>query len=132
MAETYMPTVDQVIHQNIRQCMTWGMRAGMAIQQSNDELTKQALQRAWQYQTALAKLIEADPPAEPLSPEDVERWLVEMQPFVRQKTSKHPPDPDFPTDRYQPSRVPLRPLPTSGAGEIALPLPKKSNDFETE
>jgi len=123
-----------IILKNRQQCSTWGHRAGMALQQGNSELTLQALQRAHQYQVALAELIEIEIPPAPGKPEDVRNWLVKIRPALLLKVPDLLPDFDMPpppTPRsdessgpLQPTGVPRRPLPYSGAGEIALPLPE--------
>ncbi len=100
----------------LKQAETWRNRAAMAWQQNNRDLTQQALTRMWQYQVAAARLEGNDPPDGPPEPEDIFRgW-------------DPPPGGDRPWRPYDPSRVPRNPLPSSGAGEIALPRPKSNEE----
>ncbi|HIA55409.1 MAG TPA: hypothetical protein EYN91_25550 [Candidatus Melainabacteria bacterium] len=101
---------------------TWRNRAQMARQQNNEDLAQQALARARQYEAEAAYLQKKAPP-EPkdISNDDVDRG--------------DDPDPgiDYPGNPpwrpYDPSRVPKKPLPSSGAGEVAMPLPEDKNDL---
>jgi hypothetical protein len=106
--------------------LTWANRAAMARKQKADnrdrhqvmdELTGQALDHCWEYQTALAPILNVDTPPKPDSPEEVWQWLggIDIGPSGR--------GPDLPRAPDQPAGVPRKPLPFSGAGAVALPLP---------
>jgi len=88
----------------------------MAYDMNNDELSKQALNKRWEYQKKLAELEGTEPPEAPAELEDFFRGWHRGNPRGR--------DPD------QPARVPRRPLPNAGAGEVALPIPKQSTENE--
>ena len=95
----------------------------MARQQNNEDLVKQALLRMWQYQAEAAYLLGKKPPPRP---KDIPYDDVDVG---------EGPDPgtDYPGNPpwrpYDPSRVPKNPLPSSGAGEVAMPLPEDKNDL---
>lgn len=101
---------------------TWRNRALMARQQNNEDLAQQALARARQYEAEAAYLQKKAPPG----PTDVPRDDVD-------KGDDPDPGIDYPDDRpwrpYDPSRVPKKPLPSSGAGEVAMPLPEDKTDL---
>jgi hypothetical protein len=103
--------------------VTWLNRAAMAYEQNNIDLSKQALYRRWQCQRELAELEGTEPPEPPKEPDDYFKGLD------RGNWKPQSGDPGFgPSGRDpdQPAPVPRRPLPTAGAGEVALPLPEKS------
>ena len=104
------------------QVATWCNRAQMAQQQRSFDLTRQALDKCWVYQRAIAKAAMKPDPERPETPQEVLDWLRYSDLGFQGK------GPDLPRDPYQPSRVPLRPLPVSGAGAIALPLPIDPED----
>lgn len=99
---------------------TWCNRAMMARQQNNEELVQQALQRMWEYQVLAAKLLGEEPPPEP---KDIPPDFGDGTEYDDQSGF------DRPWRPFDPSRVPKNPLPSSGSGEVALPLPKE--DFDT-
>jgi hypothetical protein len=111
--------------------LTWANRAAMARKQNADDqsrqevlrdLMRQALDRCWEYQKELAPHLNVDVPPKPESPEEVWQWLG------GQDVGPTGSGPSRPGDPYQPSGVPRKPLPFSGAGAVALPLPEKEDD----
>jgi hypothetical protein len=98
---------------------TWCNRAQMAQKQNQDDLTRQALDRCWDFQRALTNVMMEPVPPRPSNPQEVLDWLDSLDSGAQGK------EPDLPRDPFQPSGVPRRPLPVSGAGAIALPLPDK-------
>lgn len=102
------------------QATTWRNRAMMARQQNNEDLVKQALMMMWKYQAAAAKLQGKEPPPEP---DDIPFDLgFGDEPGLDEQSGCDPP-----WRPYDPSRVPKKPLPSSGGSELALPEPD-SND----
>jgi len=97
---------------------TWMNRAAMAYQQKNMELAKQALDRRWQFQIKLAELEGTQRPDPPDDPEEYFKGLDRGSP-----RGGGPNRWPYGSDPDNPARVPKRPLPTAGAGEVALPLP---------
>jgi len=101
---------------------TWRNRALMARQQNNEELAQQALERMRRYEAEAAHLLKKSPPNDKDIPnEDVDRG-DDPEPGI-----DYPGNP--PWRPYDPSRVPKKPLPSSGAGEVAMPLPEDKNDL---
>ena len=92
------------------QAVTWLKRAEMAYQQKNTFLSNRPLAQMWLYEKSYATL-NGDP--EPSYPADAEEFFKD----------KFGPDPDS-----SPSLVPRRPYPSSGAGEISLPLPSVEDE----
>lgn len=96
----------------------WFHRAAMAHKRDHIELSKDALNRRWQYQKELAELEGKEPPAPPRDPDYY---------FGRRYNTSQGYGPGFGRpggDPDQPAPVPRRPLPDAGAGEIELPLPE--------
>jgi ATP-dependent Clp protease ATP-binding subunit ClpA len=93
------------------QMTTWFNRAIMAKHQSREELVKQALERKWQYEQELARVMGIDPPDEPEDPDDL--------------IDSGGPD-DLPPNA--PAGVPRRPKPASGDTDNALRLPQSDGD----
>ncbi len=101
---------------------TWRNRAQMARQQNNEDLVQQALERMWQCQVKAAELQgKSHPPRPDEIPSDLDMG-DDADPGIDNKG--HPP-----WRPYDPSRVPKKPLPSSGGGEVALPLPKEDADL---
>jgi len=104
----------------------WCNRAQMAEQRGDGVLTEKALDRCWECQNTIAASIqEIEPPPRPRTAHEVLEWISNCG------GSSSESGPGRPRDPYQPSGVPRRPMPVSGAGEIALPLPP-TNDTDDD
>ena len=105
------------------QADTWFNRAAMAYQGNRMDLAKQALARRWDYLEKISKLEGTMPPELPPDPEQFFRdW---------RGGGNYPGPGPKGRDPNQPAGVPRRPLPTVGAGEVALPLANNDADGET-
>lgn len=89
----------------------------MAWQQRNLDLTEQALTRMWRFQVAAARIEGKEPPEKPPDPETY---------FGGGEGESRGVDRPWPP--FDPSPVPRKPMPSSGAGEVALPLPENGDE----
>lgn len=113
------PSVREAVEKALNQAKTWRNRAAMAHQQNNLDLCQKALDRMFAYLVEAAKLQGREPPTEPPKANDLASWWP----------GDEPPGGSPPWNPHDPSRVPRNPLPSSGAGEVALPLPKDDSDL---
>ncbi len=109
------PLAQKKIDAAKNEALAWRNRALMARKQSDEGLVNQALGYMWRFQTQVAKMQGKEPPDRPA---DIPLSLFDED------------DSDPPWRPYDPSRVPKVPLPSSGAGEVALPLPEE--DWDTQ
>lgn len=94
------------LKKSLEQAQTWRNRAAMAWQMRNLELVEQALNRMWQYQVAAVNIEGKEPPEKP-NPET----------YFKDRGDEPPWRP------YDPSRVPLRPAPSSGESSNSVRPP---------
>jgi hypothetical protein len=96
----------------------WLNRALMAFHEDRMDLSKTALEKRWEYQKKLALLEGTDPPPPPPEPKD----------FFEGLGGGSGPRGPRNYDPNQTAPVPRRPLPSSGSGEIVLPLPESGEN----
>ena len=81
--------LEQQLQKNKEQAETWHNRAAMAVQQNNDDLAKQALQRKQQYQQA-ANDLEAQLKVQKESTNTLRQRLTDLEAEVQKAYTKKP------------------------------------------
>lgn len=111
-------SMEEAVEKAKNKATTWRNRAAMAHQQNNFDLCQQALDRMFACLVEAAKLQGKEPPSDPPKANDLASWWP----------GDEPPGGNPPWRPFDPSRVPKNPLPSSGSGELALPLPEEDLD----
>lgn len=112
---------DRLLDSLMLSIATWHNRARMAVSVNQRELALIALEKKWQYEVQLAKIHGSEPPPKPQDPGD----LTPLSHYP-------PPGRGFPPDRpMDNSRVPKKPLPEAGSGEVALSEPEPQEQADS-
>lgn len=105
----------------------WFIRALKSERSGDNELLEEALEQCWKIQKTICEFTGREIPERPLSSSEVVPWLgTDLPASPGGPADKRGPEP--PGEPDNPARVPRKPLPYAGAGEVTLPLPTKSED----